>query len=922
MVLAGREAQRSAIANLIADARDGRSGVIALVGEPGIGKSALLEYGAELADGMNVLRARGVQSEARIPFAGLSELLRPALAHLDKIPYPQAAALEGALGLVPARAEDRFATGAATLSLLAAHAEEQPLLVVIDDVHWIDGSSADALAFAFRRLIADRVAVLLAARDGEPSLLDDCDLPCVYLEGLDAQACATVLNDAAGPMPCDLIDRLHRHTGGNPLALIEAAGEIEKFRHGAPLDVPLPLVPRVSDVYVARTRALNGPCRTVLLLASASDISELTTIDRAARLLKLDIADLAAAEDAGLVEISSGSIQFRHPLMRSAVYNDATPQQRRQVHRALAAVLPDADPDRRAWHLALAAIGPDDTACSALEQAAVRGRKRSAYEEAFRAFERAGQLSPEEPRQARLLYQAADAAWAAGLPTEANDLLRQAANHAERDDLVIAIEHLRGHIAARLGPVSEGLSILTAAGERALRTDPEVAVVILAEAINAAFYAGDAETMRSAAERIATIEGHLVTDHTRFFATMAQGMALTFSSHTARGAALLRQGVQLAARDINEADDPKWLAWAAMGPLWLREGEMGRSLIDRATDVARSRAAMGVLPYLLGHIAIEHAATDRWSEAEATFHEVLRLTRDTHQRTDRSAALARLAWLEARLGKDQDCMDHADESLRLADSLGLILCKVWALAAMGELHLANGRTAEAIALLEEQESFLRLAGIADVDLSPAPELVELYLRQGVADRAATLAADYQREATEKGQPWALARAARSRGLLVPENEIDDVFSESLAAHHRTPDLFETARTYLAYGSRLRRSRQRIRARQQLQNAIDIFDSLGAKPWTTIARGELAATGVRARQRNESTRTQLTPQEFQIALLLAEKHTTKQAAAALFLSPKTVEYHLRNVYRKLGCNTREELAIALEAAPVQVLAADS
>jgi DNA-binding CsgD family transcriptional regulator len=249
--------------------------------------------------------------------------------------------------------------------------------------------------------------------------------------------------------------------------------------------------------------------------------------------------------------------------------------------------------------------------------------------------------------------------------------------------------------------------------------------------------------------------------------------------------------------------------------------------------------------------------------------------------------------------------------MRLADELNLKLCRIHALAGLGDLHLAHGRPVEAISSLEEQRFLLEVAGIADVDLSPAPELVELHLRQGDVTTAARLAAAYQDQARDKGQPWALARAARCRGLLAPDDEIDEAFTEALDAHGRTPDIFETARTHLAYGSRLRRSRQRIRARQELQAAIDIFDVLDANPWSAMARHELAATGERARQRNESTRNQLTPQELQIALLLAAQHTTKQAAAALFVSPKTVEYHLRNVYRKLGCNTRKELAVALE-----------
>jgi DNA-binding CsgD family transcriptional regulator len=912
MGLIGREAEQSAIASLISDSREGRSGVLTLVGEPGMGKSALLEHGVGLATQMNVLRASGVQSEALIPFAGLSELLRPALRHLDRIPPHQAAALEGALALVPARAEERFAVSAATLSLLAAFADDAPVLVVIDDAQWLDGSSADALSFALRRLIADPVAVLLGVRAGQPWLLDRSDLPRRRLEGLARHDAAALLSDIAGTVPPDLVDRLHRHTGGNPLALIEAARQIDRFRHDAPLDVPLPFITRVQETYVATIRGLDERCRMMLLLGAASDIGEVTVLARAASELGLTTEDIGAAEDAQLVDVRGGRIEFRHPLIRSAVYADASPQERRRAHKALADTLPDADPDRRAWHLALATVGPDDPACSALEQAGRRGRARSAYDVASRAFERAAQLAPEENRRVRLLYDAAQAAWDAGQGGRTNDLLDVARAAATEPDVGIAIDHLRGRAAARLGPVSDGLHILMDAAARASQDDPEGAAVVLAEAVNAAFYAGDPATMRAAAEQIAAIEPRLRGERTRLFATMARGMALAFSGQPETGAALLRRAVDLASREIESADDPTWLTWAAMGTLWLRESNAGRAFIERATDVARSRAAIGVLPLLLGQVAIDHATTHRWAEAEATFHEAIALSAETHQRTDRAACLARLAWLESRQGKEPDCLDHAHEAIRLADELGLMTCKVWALAALGDLYLGQGKTTEAIDVLNAQRELLAVTGIADVDISPAPELVELHAASGDTETATALADEYQRQARDKGQPWALARAARCRGILADDELLDAIFSGALEEHGRTPDRFETARTLLAYGTRLRRARQRVRSREQLQAALDIFDALGAHPWSAKARAELAASGITARRRDDSTRTVLTPQELQIALLLAGSHTTKQAAAALFLSPKTVEFHLRNVYRKLGCNTREELASTLNA----------
>ena len=875
-----------------------------------MGKSALLEDGAALAGGDTaVLRARGVQSEAQIPFAGLSELLRPALQYLDRIPRHLAGALEGARALVPSRAEDRFALGAATLSLLSVYAEDHFVLVLVDDIHWIDGSSADALSFAFRRLLADPVAVLLASRAGEASLLDGSDIPQLRLVGLDVASTSDLICEMAGTVSHDLVDRLHRHTGGNPLALIEATHEIELFRNGSPLDVPLPVVTRVTDVYSARILGLKESCRRLLLLAAAGDTGDFSIFARAANSLGLDVVDLSAAEEAGLVHVRDGGFEFLHPLARAAAYNDASPAWRREAHRALSGALPDAEADRRAWHLALAALGTDDSASRALEQSAVRSRERNAFDVASHSFERSAQLSSQDERRATLLYFAADAAWSAGQGGRALGLLDQAEIFTTGDSDVAA-DHLRGRIVSRLGPVTTGISILMTTAERSTDSDPEGAVVMLAEAVNAAFYAGNAATMGIAEERIAAIDLESLSERTQFFGTLARGMALAFSGTPLTGSELLRSAVEMAERSNEAADDPTWLTWAAMGPLWLRESETGQRLIDQATELAHSCVAIGLLPYLLCHVAIAHATAQRWAEAEVAFYEVIQLSLESHQQIDRAAALARLAWIEARQGKSSACSEHAQEAMLLADEMSLDLCRAWTLAALGDLNMVMGRTDEALSYFEKEDSLLRSAGIVDVDLSPGPELVELHLRQGNADRAAAIAKEYGAQAELKGQPWALARAARARGLLADDSQIDEVFSEALEAHRRTPDLFEAARTDLAYGSRLRRARQRVKAREPLQRAINAFDYLGAEPWAAIARGELDATGTTARKRDESTRNQLTPQELQIAILLASGSTTKQTAAALFLSPKTVEYHLRSVYRKLGCNSRDELSTLL------------
>jgi DNA-binding CsgD family transcriptional regulator len=905
----GRDDELTRIGRLLDDARAGRSGVLVMAGEPGVGKSVLVEQAIRQGAGMRVLRAGGVQSEAHIPFAALADLLRPALYLLDRLPGPQVEALEGALALIPARTQDRFAIGWATLGLLVAYAEQAPVLVVVDDVQWIDGSSADALAFGLRRLFADPVAVLLAGRTGPPSVLAGIARERMEIAGLDLPDASQLVTAEVGTVPPALLARLHRDTGGNPLALLEIARQWDSVRRHGPLDTPLPVLTTVSEIYLDRVRSLHRGPGTVVLLAASSDLTDLALLARAAGALGADVADLGEAEEARLVKVGDGRVEFLHPLIRAAVYNDASPERRRQAHRTLADALPDREEDRRAWHLALASLGPDPVACSALAQAANRALERNAYEVAARAFERAAQLAGADALQAELLYRAARCARDAGLPDRAGELIDQTEGLATSEAVSIALEHLRGQIAARQGPVASGLAHLLAAARRAAADSPDDAVVILAEAVQTAFYAGDASTMLQAAEAIESVRSRITSERAAFFAAMAEGMAYTFSGRARAGARKLHAAIDIAAAVV-APDDPQWHAWTAMCSLWLRESGASRNLLEEAAEVARSRTALGELLYLLCYLAIHHASADRWAEAEAGFHEVVALARETEQRTDLSAALARLAWLEARQGREEACVDHARESLAIAADLGLRLCEIWAHAALGELHLALGRTEPAVEHFTLQQTILDSCGIADVDLSPVPELVGLRLRAAAEADTRERATVYQKEALEKGLPWARARALRVLGLLAPEGEMTAVFEEALQAHKQTPDGFETARTQLAYGSRLRRSRQRVKARQQLRAALDAFERLGARPWAAQAQTELTATGEKARARNETTRNDLTPQEMQVAMLLSAGRTTRQAASTLFLSPKTIEYHLRNVYRKLNCRNREDLAAAL------------
>ena len=892
-MLLGREREQQALDRLLEQARGGESAVLALVGEPGIGKSALLDYACERAEGMMVLRARGVVSESQIPFAGLFELVRPALGHLDRIPKPQAAALESALALRPSHPENRFAVGAATLSLLAACADTQPLAVLVDDVHWLDGSSGDALLFAIRRLLADPIAVVVSAREDEPSFLDGADLPSLRLEGLDPAASAELLDNAPDA------ERLHRETGGNPLALLELA---QAHLPETALDVPAPVVTSVAQAYLERARALPQRTQEALVLAAATDRGDLVLLARAAAALGLEIADLDAAAPARLIELQTGRIEFRHPLARSAVYGAASNERRREVHRALAHALPDADADRRAWHLALAAAGPDDPASSALEQAAQRARERSAYDVASQAYERAALLADDDARRTRLLVAAADAAWLGGLPDRSLRLLE--GTHGD-----VAADSLRGHIAVRRGPLHEAQAILAEAADRAA---PEDAVMMLAEAVQGAFLSADAAAMRRYADRAGALAATGDGEMTAFFGAVASGMALILDGEGDRGAALMRGAMDLLEGSDALNSDPRMMIWAAHGPLWLRETDVSKALIDRTVEAARLRTAVGVLPQLLTHIAMANVAGNEWVEAQVRFDEAIRLARESGQRTILAGALSRYAWLSGRLGHEDEARGFADEALAIAREQDVVQCEIWTLQGLIELELVLGNVDAALTRTDELQAVIERQGIRDADLFPAPERVEILLRLGRTGDAAAEATAFADAAALKGQPWALARAARCTALVAVPEAIDDMFGMALELHERTPDVFETARTELAYGGRLRRAGRRVEARIALQHAIDVFDDFGAAPWSQLARTEYAATGETARRRAPSSLDELTPQELQISLLLADGRTTREAAASMFLSPKTIEYHLRNIYRKLAIHSRDELRDTLRS----------
>lgn len=901
MVLVGRERERQVIATLVAAARVGESGTLVLTGEAGIGKSALLEDAASAVTGagMRVLRAAGIVAEQEVPFGGLLQLLRPVLGHLDALPVPQAEALGSALALLPGSGGERFAVGAAVLSLLSRVAEDGPLAVLVDDAHLLDPPSAQALCFAARRLTADPVVVLLAVRDEAPSVVGSAGLPTLELTGLAADDAASL----AGSLGVRLSDedraRLLASTGGNPLALLELTDEgFDALPPGAPVPVPASL----ARAFARRADQLSPQARTALLVAAAAG-GDLAAIGGACALLDVSVTDLDEAAEAQLLTVGAARVTFRHDLVRSGIYAEAAPGTLRAVHAALAASVPADDVDRRAWHLGEATASPDAGVASVLDDAATRARARGAHAVAAAGFERAARLTPDPADRVRRLISAAESAWRAGLPDTAVDLLARASRLPQTPDLRIRAASLDGAVAARTGSVERARDVLVAAGIEAADADPDAAIRLLADGVLASQFAGDIATAASAAARIGDIEAR--TPAAAWVGLMATAVAGVLAGNG--GPDLLRTAMAQAEQFL---EDPVLAPWLVVGPLYLRESAVGRDVIPTVVAHTRRRSDIGGLPSLLFYVARDQATTDRWDDAVAGYTEAVHLAREAGQSTDVAACLAGLAWLEARRGATDPCRSHAAEALAITRAHHLGFFQAWAMHAVAELELGFGRAESALAGYRELDALLTELGLVDVDLSPAAEMVEAMVHLGLHDEATALAASLTERAEVKGQPWSLARAARSAGLTCPDDDVDVCFGVALAYHGHTLDDFETARTELAHGSRLRRLKRRTDARPHLRAALATFDRLGAVPWADQAAAELRATGETAQRRSATGLDHLTPQELQVARMLAGGRTTREAAAALFLSPKTIDYHLRNVYLKLGVRSRSELAEAL------------
>lgn len=924
-MLVGRESERLLVERLLAGARVGDSGVLVVTGEPGIGKTALLEHVLDHTEGMRVLTARGVEAEQPLAFGGLHQLFAPVLHLLPELPGPQAEALEVALSLREGRRPERFAVGAGVLGLLSRVAEDQPLAVVIDDVHLLDESSAEALAFAARRLSTDPVAVVAAQR-GEPSAQLG-GLTVLRLGPLDEAATRALVSGQTTWASTDVaLRRFHAITGGNPLAILDLAGEADRLV-GAPDPATLPLTGKLQAAYLRRAGALSPEAAEVLLLAAA-DSHDLATLHRACESLGLELGALEEAEALGLVRVGPAGLRFRHPLVRAAVYGAADPAARRRAHRALADAVGEREAARRAWHRAESALGPDEEAARLLETAALEDARRGAHAEAARQLERAAGLSADDRARTRRLLRSGEQAWLGGATDPASDLLEQALDLAgTAAERARALSRL-GDVEAGAGSLARARDLRLAAARAVFGEDlvdgasgdanppvqpPQVdselwalGAQALADSVSACLYLCDTGTAARVSGQLLALTGAQAPPRVNHVARLAAGIALVLGGDADRGPRLIREALDQPAGTGVEGnvDD---LRWEMIAPLFLREAGSSRAVVADVLAHVRERAAVGVLPFLLTLIAKDAGASTAWAQADEMYAEAVRLADETGHVVD--ATLARAGWsiLEARQGRAESAQEHLEQALHRGAEHDVHLARLWAMWARADLAAGQGRVPDALAAYEEVVHELDRLRFNDPDLSPVPELVECQ-RQSGAEPDAALAEAFLDAATRKGQPWALARAHRAVALAAPDGEA--AFMTALELHARTVDVYETARTQLALGAHLRRSRRRVDARPHLREALATFEQLGATPWADRAAAELDATGETAVRRDAGAVTALTPQERQIAALLADGHTTREAAAALFLSPKTVEYHLRHVYLKLGIRSREELAAAM------------
>ncbi|HET8754647.1 MAG TPA: AAA family ATPase [Solirubrobacteraceae bacterium] len=897
--LLNRDSEREALERLVAGVRAGQSRVLVLRGEAGVGKTALLRHLSAAATGCRIARAAGVESESELAFAGLHALCAPMLGHLADLPDPQREALSTAFGLNAGPQPDRFLVGLAVLSLLAAAAEEQPLLCIVDDAQWLDRVSAQTLGFVARRLLAERVGLVFSLRDsGDAHMLEG--LPELAIEGLSADE-ARLLLDAAIPGPLDerVKARILGEAGGNPLALIELPRGLTPAELAGGFGLPdtRPLASRIEQTFLQRVQALPRETRLLVLTAAAEPLGDLSLLWRAAERLGIGGEAGRPAEAAGLIQLGA-RVRFPHPLVRSAVYGASDPSDRRDVHRALADCTdPTVDPDRRAWHRAHATAVPDEAVAAEMALSADRAQARGGLAAAAAFLQRAAELTPDPATRVERSLAAAQAKLDVADAASASDLLA-AAELGPVDELQRArLERLRAQIAFTTRRGRDAPPLLLEAARRLEPLDARMARATYLEAIASAMFAGRlgsgpderavAEAARAATPARAPDAADVLLDAlvTRFTAGYAESV-----TPLARALRAFGDG-----EDGGENRRWLWLACRLAQDLW--DDELWHTLATRGVRLARDTGALNLLPNALNYLAALNVHSGAFATAAAQVDEVEAITRATGLPQLRYAALMLAA---ARGDQAQALFEDAWRN-GTARGEGSGLGLFWWLSALR--NNGHGRYEEALADARhgcEHEDVMAYGWTL-------VELIEAAVRCDRPDEAAAALAILSERTQASGTEWALGVEARCRALL---SDGEALYEESIERLGRSRATLELARSRLLYGEWLRRENRRTDARELLRDAHASLSQMGAAGFAERARRELVATGGTVRRITADTRDALTPQEIQVARLASDGRSNPEIGAQLFISPRTVEYHLRKVFRKLDVSSRRELRAAL------------
>ncbi|UOE44999.1 helix-turn-helix transcriptional regulator [Agromyces larvae] len=910
--LVGRERECEELSGLVDRVRSGDSRTLVLRGEAGIGKTALLDYLGEQAAGSGclVVESAGVESEMELAYAGLHQLCLPLLHHLDLIPVRQREALDTVFGAAGGDTPDRFLVGLAVLSLISESARHRPVICIVDDAQWLDEASVQTLAFTARRLQAEGVGMVFAER--EPAVAPELhDLPELAVAGLTDQHASTLLASALpGPIDARVRDRIIAETGGNPLALLQLPHRLtpEQVAGGFGFAGTGALTRQLEESFRRRLAPLPAATRRLLIIAAAEPGQDAAVIWKAAAQLGVTMRDAEPAVADGLIDLT-GLVRFCHPLARSTVYRSSLADERRAAHRALAeATDADADPERRAWHRAQATSGLDEAVAAELHRSAGLAAARGGQAAAAAFLERAAELTPDPRRRAERALLAARAKFDAGAPERALRLLAIARAGLADERSRALVDLLHAQIISRLEP-GQGAPLLDAA-KRLDPIDSDLARDTYRDAFYAAQVAGqlarNGGTLRDAATtRIAEHRDPPANTHD----LLLDGVALTVARDHSAGAPLLRDAVaEFRRRELDSDASYAWLPFVTLVAFGTWDEQSAHEVCARLIALARERGAFSVLPTAL-MLGVGYEIFGGDLATAATLAEECDLIREATTIPKPPYGLLMVAAFRG----DAERVDAIIDAERLqATDRGegqWLTATGWAEAVvnngLGRYDLALAAAERAV----EPPNELALVNWAKV------ELIEAAARSGRPERAATAMRHLADMSEACGTPWVLGVAARSRALLASPDAAESDHVSAIEHLQRTRLRTEQARSHLVYGEWLRRQGRRTDAREQLRNAHDLFDEIGAHAFADRARRELAATGETVRRRTPDTQLDLTQQEAQIARLAANGDTNPQIATQLFISPRTVEWHLGKIFAKLGITSRRELETALRRGAV-------